>query len=261
MTTETNKHQNRLQKVLLEGLNDLKAKNAAYSLRSYARKLGISPSALSEMMTGKRGISSKTAQKIFDRLNLSPSERESLQKLERSKKALVGEKAKFLQVEMDQYHMISEWYYFAILSLAETVDFKEDHLWIAKRLNIRTSEVKTALLRLERLKLLGRNQNGVLVPTGASFKTTSDMAHAALRKSHADNLDLAKNSLERDSIELRDMSSMTMAIDPALLPEAKILIQDFRRKLTQFLESQTKQEVYKLNIQLFPLTEKKEGMK
>lgn len=246
--------QSHLRIILVESFAKLKSKNIAFSMRSYARKLGLSPAALSEMMNGKRTITKKTAQKIVERLNLSPIERQKLNKIERSKKALENEQRKYLQLEMDQYHMISDWYYFAILSLAETESFKDDPRWIAERLNIRISESKMALERLVRLNLLNLNVDGKLVPTGQSFKTTSDIAHATLRKSHSDNLDLAKLSLERDSVEDRDISSMTMAIDPELLPEAKNLIREFRRKLTQFLESDRKQEVYKLNIQLFPLS-------
>lgn len=245
-----------LRKLLLENLATSQARNPSYSLRAYSKKLGFSPAALSEMMSGKRPITTKTADKIFDRLNVSPSEQEKFKKLERSKKALAKENKNYMEVEMDQYHMISEWFYFAILSLAETLDFSDNPQWISKRLNITQTEAKTALSRLERLQLLKRNTQGHLQATGASFKTTTDIPNGALRKSQANNLELAQASLEQDDISLRDFSSMTMAIDPELLPEAKKLIQDFRRKLTHFLEAETKQEVYKLNIQLFPLTKK-----
>lgn len=194
--------------------------------------------------------------KIFERLHMSPADKETLQRLERGKKALANQNTKYLQLQMDHYHMISDWYYYAILSLAETQGFKDEPSLIARRLNIRNSEAKQALERLERLQLLQRNSKGQLVPTGLSFKTSSDISNATLRKSHVDNLELAKESLERDPVDLRDISSMTMAIDLSLLPQAKKLIQDFRRKLTQFLESEEKQEVYKLNIQLFPLSTK-----
>lgn len=258
--TQKNTQQNHLRKILIENFSTLKMKNPSYSLRAYARKLAVGPAALSEMMSGKRPITSKTSDKIFERLHLSPVEKEKLSKLERSKKALENENNKYIQVEMDQYHLISDWYYFGILSLAETEDFQDSPEWIARRLNIKIQEAKKALQTLERLQLLKRNDQGTLVLTGIALKTSSDVSHVALRKSHVDNLELAKNSLEKDEVSIRDFSSMTMAIDPDLLPEAKKLIQDFRRKLTQFLESEKKQEVYKLNIQLFPLSEKETNL-
>lgn len=70
---------------------------------------------------------------------------------------------------------------------------------------------------------------------------------------HKENLKLAEKHLITN-FDLSDYSSMTMAIDCELLPEAKELILNFRRQLMRFLESGKKTEVYKLNIQLFPLT-------
>lgn len=247
--------QAQLQKILIENLTSLKARNPSYSLRAYSQKLNLSPAALSEMMSGKRPISQKTAVKIFERLNIPPAEKEKIYKLERSKEFLEKSNKKYSQIEMDQYHMISDWFYFATLSLAETEEFQDSPEWIAQRLNIKVFEAKQALNRLERLGLLQRNDHDQLEATGASFTTSTDISSATLRKSHSDNLDLAKNSLEKDDVNIKDFSSMTMAIDPELLPEAKKLIQDFRRKLTHFLESEKKQEVYKLNIQLFPISQ------
>lgn len=247
-------NQNHLRKILLENFTIMKGRNPAFSLRSYAMKLGVSPASLSEIMNGKRNITAKTANKVFERLNISPVEKEKLHKVSQGKKTIKEKDPKYLLLEMDHYHIISEWFYFAILSLAETESFQDRPEWIAERLNIRISEARTALERLERLELLKRDDSGNLVATGASFKTTSDIASGAVRRSHLENLELAKTSLEKDDVAVRDFSSMTMAIDPDLLPEAKKMITDFRRKLTQFLESQSKQEVYKINIQLFPLT-------
>jgi hypothetical protein len=47
---------------------------------------------------------------------------------------------------------------------------------------------------------------------------------------------------------------MTMAIDPSLLPEAKEMIADFRRKLCSFLEQGKRSEVYTFAPSLFRLT-------
>lgn len=235
----------------------MKLKNPAYSLRSFARRLQIGPSALSEMLNGKRLITEKSALKILERLNLSPEESNKLMKrLAKGRKAPARE---YVQVEMDQYHLIADWFYFGILSLAETEDFKDSPEWIANRLNIGIPQARRALAVLERMKLLKRDNKNRLVHSGAAFRTSSQIPHLGLRKSHFDNLELAKVSLEKDDVTVRDFSSVTMAIDPDLLSEAKELIRDFRRKLSEFLESGKKQEVYKLNIQLFPLSNKEGG--
>ena len=46
-----------------------------------------------------------------------------------------------------------------------------------------------------------------------------------------------------------------MAISTAKLSEARKLIMDFRRKLCAFLEDGQRDAVYRLNVQLFPLSQ------
>jgi hypothetical protein len=46
---------------------------------------------------------------------------------------------------------------------------------------------------------------------------------------------------------------MCMAIDPALLPEAKRRIDAFTTELMRFLEAGSRKSVYQLHVNLFPL--------
>ncbi len=45
-----------------------------------------------------------------------------------------------------------------------------------------------------------------------------------------------------------------MAVDSEKIPEAKILIKEFRQKMSALLESGKKDEVYQLAVQLYPLS-------
>ena len=47
---------------------------------------------------------------------------------------------------------------------------------------------------------------------------------------------------------------MTLAIDPEKIPEAKLIIREFRKKMGSLLNSGTKREVYQLGIQFYPVT-------
>lgn len=245
-----------LRKLLTESLARSRMKNSRYSIRAFAKKLGVSPAALSQILNGKRNLTGKTAENIMARLGLDPFEHQKLQlKIQQEKKSARGAaQTDYMQLQMDQYHMISEWYYFGILSLAETQDFDDDPKWIAHRLGIKIPEAKKALDTIDRLQLLKKDKNGRLKASGLSFKTSTDIPNAFLQKAHFDNLELAKTSLESDALDSRDFSSMTMAIDRQLIPEAKIMIRNFRRNLSALLESGEKKDVFKLNIQLFPIT-------
>jgi uncharacterized protein (TIGR02147 family) len=117
-------------------------------------------------------------------------------------------------------------------------------------------EVSASLQLLQELGLIKKTSGGKLVPTHLEGTKSSDgVKNTALQRAHQRQLQDAINTLESISLELRDITSMTFATDPEKLPEAKALIKDFRRKLSHLLQSGRKSEVYRLQIQLLPLTE------
>ena len=247
--------QTEMQKLLVEHLEERKVKNQAYSLRAFARQMGVSPSTLSEVVRGRRRISRDLAEKIVDRLQVPPPRARAILGLfpsrRRLRKTAPARAPRRTPLDMDQYYLIADWYYFAILSLAETVGFQNDVAWIAERLGLPKRTARAAVTRLVKLGMLTPD----LAPTGVGFTTSSGLAHQAIRKNHVQSLALAQNSLARDPVAARVLTSVTMAIDPDLLPEAGARLNAFRDELCAFLESGPKKEVYKLGLQLFPLTQ------
>lgn len=254
-----------IQKKLNEMFSETQMKNPAFSLRAFARRLELSPSALSEILKGKRRISKKMAGRVVTNLCLNPIEAKTILDLfpeKVSRKDLSPNyRSPYQPLSMDQFHLIAEWYHFAILSLAETREFQSDAQWIGKRLNIRPQEAQSALDRLERLKLLNRTAEGKLVTTGIEYGTTDDVSDVSVRKAHAQNLEFARRSLEEDDISCRDFTATTMAIDIDKLPVAKKMIREFHDRLCAYLESGNKREVYKICVQFFPLSGRTEGNK
>lgn len=233
---------------LLAEFKRRKSENNAYSLRSFARQLGLPPGRVSELLSGKRALTDKSFEKIAERLGLST----------RQRKALRGEKG-----ATDSYHLlhddifdsIAEWQHFAFLNLMDTSDFRNEIPWIAKRLGISTAETRDLIQRLHRLGLIALEGKKLVKPT-QNLMTSSDVPSAALRRSHRQSLEQAIASLEDTPLEERDITSMTMAIDPKKIPLAKELIRKFRFDLAVLLETGKRTEVYNLNLQLVPVTKK-----
>lgn len=246
--------QNKLREYFLEA----QKRNPQFSLRALAKKIQIGPSAASEILSGKRKISKEMADKILTQLGCDYLEKIRLLNLfEPDIKDKSFIESHSLKLTADQYHLIGDWYHFAILSLAETVDFKADPLWIAKRLAIKLPEAEIALERLNRLGLIEWSRIKKTIRLTQKQITTSDeVSSQAIHKSHLNDLELAKKSMDQDLIDHRDFTSMTLAIDIEKLPQAKKMIREFYAKLSGFLESGNKNEIYKLNIQLFPLSKK-----
>ncbi len=238
--------------LLMDLLLERRSKNSSYSLRAYARDLHISAATLSQVLARKRDLSPASARRVAERLSLSPRETQDLLATVRGDSDGVDwSEAQLLQE--DTFKAMSEWYYFAILSLARIPGNQASPAWIAGRLGLGVPEARGALRRLERLGFI-EIRSGRMVRTQTSFTTTDGIPSSALRSFHAQNLERARSSLERDPIAVRDVSSLTLALDPAEMAVARREIQRFKKRFPRQLRSRTPKEVYTLAIQFFPQT-------
>jgi hypothetical protein len=246
--------------LLQEELTRIRAKNPSYSLRAFARKLKLPPSALSGILNGKLTVTRRTGEKVLQRLGTDPMEiQRILSDLKLRTPRIAGAKpTRYLMIDMDQFHLLADWYPLAVLSLMSTEASQSNPRWIAKKLGIQIREAKSALDRLKRLGLVTK-KDGKLIPSDQQFQTTTDIPNVYIRRYHLKNLELAQRAMEEDSFSSCDFSSMTMAIDPAKLPEAKSRIRDFRRSLCEFMETGNQKQVYRMSVQLFPLSDRKEN--
>lgn len=260
MVIESLNSQDKVKALLKSYFDESQSRSPGFSLRAYARKLKISPSTLSEILNDKRRVSRKLAIRICDNLLLDPALVDNVlssfddDESDIENKINVNVDESFSNLNMDQFHLVGEWYYFAILSLADTDDFIGTVEAVSQRLGLSKLISKTALARLERLNLLTRSSVGKYSATGKQFSTTTDIANSSLKKHHYQNLELARTSLDNDEIEERDFSFISMAVDPKDIPIIKKRIKDFRRNLCQEFEKGKRKEVFKMCIQLFKLT-------
>ena len=241
----------------------LRDNNPSYSLRAFAQKIDVPAGRISQFFSGKRQLTIKMGEKISDRLGYDPVKRKKfissieldrIQRLSFKSISQDKENKKAQELDMDQFLLMSDPIHLSILSLIELDDFKSNIHWISERLNEPSHIVQLAIQRLKRLNLI-KVQNNRFVQIYQNGVTTShDVSSVALKKSHKKILEKASQSLDDIDVEFRDLTSMTMAIDIKKLPECKALIKNFRRNLCQFLEAGEKNEVYLLNIQLFPVT-------
>ncbi len=242
-----------VRELVLKHLEDSKSKNPQFSLRGLARKLQISPASLSQIISGKRNLTLKTAKKICERLSVSPDE--AHQAIFSSAISHHGENREELRLEqlrIDHFRVIADWYHLAILSLTEIRGSQPTAKWVSKRLGISVQIAEDAMSRLQRVGLLeikGRKWRQAT----PQFSIASKTPEPAIRKFHHQILDRAKDSLDRDPVEEREFGVMVMAIDPARIDEARKLMLRFRKELSQFLEKGEKSRAYALAVQLFPL--------
>lgn len=230
-------------------------KNARYSLRAFAKTLDLDASSLSQILSGKRKLSKKGIQNICDKLSASPKELQMFG-LIRNKNNEDAEN--YLQVGIDTFSVISEWYHYAILELTFVSGFKADPKWIAKKLLITAEESKSAIERLKRLGLI-LEENGSLIKSAKRLTNNGTVntsgAHKELQKQIISKALIAVDEVPQDE---KDITSMTMAIDTKNIEKARLLIQKFRRDLCELLEDGNQEQVYNLGIQLYPISSKQE---
>ena len=258
---------NSVQEFLNFELNLRKSSNTGYSLRAFARDLGISRSRLSEILSGKGGVSLDYAKGILQNLKLSEREEELFLILAKrdhgkSKKLRhLGEEEykefcetnRYSQLQSEEFRVISDWYHFAIMAIMELDDFDGSIGFIHSKIDLDPATVENAIERLSSLGFVSFEKNKYFLQA-MNLKTSSGIRSRAIQSSHKQKLKHVENCLDTVPVELRDVTSITMSVSKDRLPEAKERIKNFRRELASFLEGGEKDSVYDLNIQLVPVT-------
>lgn len=240
--------------------------NPKYSLRAFARFLGLESSRLSKILRGERPVSPKLIERLGKQLGLSPQELQSYVNAAQAKKSGLAqpmtnspERLRFLQLSQDTFEAIEDWHHYAILELMKVSDFKTEAKWLTQALGISVSEIRACIERLQRVGLLEIRPDGSWYDRSEGFSThilSENESTIAHRRSQKKLLELAIEALEKTAIEKRDQSSMMMATSFSKIAEAKKRIRAFRQELCGFLEdTKEKDAVYQLSISLFPLYE------
>src|SRR5262245_22853739 len=157
----------------------LKSTRPQFSYRYFSRLAGFSsPNFLKLVSEGKRNISPQSIAKFARGLGLDQREQEVFETLvllgqaetdaERNRYyARLRRRASTsaaARLEDAQFKVYSLWYALPIREMLLLPDFQEDPNWIGRRLRpqVRPSEVKTALLLLEQVGLIVRDETGIL---------------------------------------------------------------------------------------------------
>lgn len=234
-------------------------KNPAYSLRSFAKLLGISHSALSQIMSGKRPLTAKAQTQITK--VLAPSLEQMIQyKISRE----ISFEEQFQKLEIEQFDIFADWIHDAILELTHLRTFKPNHAWIAKVLEVSVHEVRAATERLVRAKLLKIERSGKWVDQ-SHYNTNNylgDFTNPALRSYQKHILEKSMAALEKLPREERDHTSLMLKFSKKNIKEAKALIKDFRTKFSVKAKGKKtdEDEVFALNISFFPISKIKESL-
>ena len=187
--------------------------NSNYSLRAFARQLGVDPSLLSKVMRGQRKPSRDLITVVGTAIGIRPSK---IAKLLKGKGDI-----NYSNVDGDVFTVISDWCHFSILELMKTRFFQSDFGWMAQRLSLRKAEVEAAVERLIRLQFV-EITDGLIRLKAQNNTWANNSTTTIARRSLQKQLTLkAADAIDRVPFELRESGSLTIACPATLVPELK----------------------------------------
>jgi uncharacterized protein (TIGR02147 family) len=244
---------------------------SGFTLRYMANKLSVDSAHVSRILTKKRGLSTKLVPAFADLLGLKYAERryfETLVLYNHSRKLL--DKERFLKrlqqlmpvqssrVDVRKYRFYSEWWHTAIRTLLAIRDFKIDQAdQIAQTLvpSVRQNAVKESLELLLEFELVFEDENGYLKPTEKHLSTGDLWTSHMINQYQEKSMKLGSYALSKTPRELRDISTVTVGVGAKDLPKLKDVLKEYRNAIIQLAtRNDDPDEVYQLNVQLFPLT-------
>jgi uncharacterized protein (TIGR02147 family) len=246
----------------------------SYSYQKFAADLGFGPTTvMHQIVKGNRTLTPKAAASIASHLGLNVKEKKYLLALvvfcnsknaaEKAESFEILQKMKLDSVpdelDRDMLSYFSNWQNPVIWELVGTPGFQSDPKWIAKRITprLKVEQVQESLDLLERIGFIARiPETGGFQQTKDRVITSPNIKGMALVGYHHSMIDHGKATLTSMSGKRRDVSAVTVSVNEETARKLRSMIHAFQLQLLdEAKRSGGGDEVYQINIQLFPFTE------
>jgi uncharacterized protein (TIGR02147 family) len=250
-------------------------RNRSFSYRVLARSIKLkSPSLLAMIARGEREPTPEVLHRLCEHMGLGRPEARYAELLVSFKRARdISEQLRYarelkrlkpandeLVLELETLELVAKWYAIVILEMTQLPGFKDDPEWIRQRLGATVSAdmVREAMASLERQGIVTRDEAGVPRKAAEVVRSTVNVPSSAIRSFHKQVLQRAHAAIDRQAMNERYFTSMTVAVPRSKIATAKKLITQFREDFWKAMgdEGETPEEVYHLAVQFFRSTEK-----
>lgn len=244
-----------------------------------AKRGGFSSASFPKLVIdGKRNLTNESTEKMIVGLRLKPKAARYFKILVDFNQAeLLEDKVAFLKkidafrkknspehILPDEYDYLKKWYHPVIREMTELPTFKEDPEWIGKRLvgKVGLGEISLSLEFLIKSGFLQRDNHGKLFKkdkTLATGKVSDKSIHAAIAKNfHLNMISHAKEAVDKLPKEQRNVSNVIFSLSKESYQAALERINQLNLEILELAKSDKHvEDVYGLNINLFPLTQDK----
>lgn len=244
-----------------------------YSYLKFAADLGFPETNVVRLIiNGKRPLSRAGALRIIRALLLKGVERRYLLLLveyanarlsidrEQLFRDLLAQKSTSLPTVEHQKALeyFSEWYNPVIRELVARKDFDPDPAWIASRLyaKLMPKEIKKSFELLQNLGLISFDrETNRFVQSGGQIRNDRQVSVMAAIRYHQRMIELGKESITMVPEGRRDINALTVNVTNETAALIKQKVSEFCQAILKLEEqNQGGDQVYQLNIQLFPFT-------
>ena len=263
------------RKFIADLYEENKARDGKFSYLYYSQKAGFkSKSYLHEVVAGKKKLSRNAASSVGKALGLAGTELSFFQCLVAMNQATDEDKqaffdrlgaiktsksgaAKAKRLRQDQFEYYSTWYHPVVRALLDMVEFKHDYRWLAKAVYpaITVPLAKKSVQLLERLGLVERTKNGTCRVTEQVVTTGREVLGLAVKRYHADMMDLGKRALQTLPATKRNVSGLTLGIsEKSYTRICDIIYQCQDSILAVARDDQEPDRVVQVNFHAFPVS-------
>ncbi len=252
------------ENVLMTALKRKQENFPHYSMRSLARDLGISPSYLSKILNGKKGLPLKYIGEIEKRLDLDQIERKKLETLVKKEpvetstsKSSTERLVKYEPFGDGDIRLLEKWYYLAILDLTTCDNFIYDLDWMSERLGIGKSILKDSIKWLLDQGYLKEDCSSIRKST-LKLRFPASKSKNEIRNYHSQCLKKAINTMESKNSDKdykeRAIHTISIAGNPDNLKAAQEILISALYEAAELLSEGECTELYQLNINQIPIT-------
>jgi len=240
-------------------------------MRTFAQKLGVSPSFVSRVLNAKADLPFDRISEVAQILRLDKISQDRLLKSyadDRTLKILdktgVSDRhdeimSDYIELASKQHALLLKWHYIAILDLAASKKFSIEPEWLTRKLGLRVEEAREAISFLKAQKFLAQDKDGVWRKTFKNIRFPTKESLDLIRFYHAmmmkEALKVLREKKSQKDFDRRMIAGLSMAANPAQLPKAVARLNEAVFEVAKIMSTGDCSEVYHLGFQFFPVTE------
>jgi uncharacterized protein (TIGR02147 family) len=248
-----------------------KSTKSGPSLRALAKLAKISASQLSEVLSGRRSMSTNIFNSITPALNLKARDLKFFKNLVQlaDGKSVADREQAFKNIskfesyrarhanEIKAHEMISAWHYFAIWQLANLPTFQLNPIWIRRQFKhkLSTEQIRDCLRFLFANDFLVKDENGKIRTKEKFLRADSEVLKIAMANGHSEHMELAAKSIYNTPSEQRHLLNYTLSLAGKDFVKVKDILESTLKSINKVSdETKVSDGVYNVCLYAFPLT-------